>query len=98
MCAVWVIPLLYMLGSGFKSDYDLQAHPERLFPSAWSEWTLKHYFGFLIRDGKVDIVDSAKSDGASNMTIFRRIVCPLAKSTVMLAVLFTFTGSRNGLV
>lgn len=210
VCAVWVIPLLYMLGSSFKSDYDLQAHPERLFPSTWNEWTLKHYFGFLIRDGKVDnmplwmlnslwstlatvaltvlvdlftayaivflkfkgknfvlkflilwmtvpgvvgtapgfalyssvrnsleisgsvaaylylymwlivpaitgifnmllmrnffesipkdIVDSAKSDGASNMTIFRRIVCPLAKSTVMLVVLFTFTGSWNGLV
>lgn len=43
-------------------------------------------------------MDSAKSDGASNMTIFRRIVCPLAKPTVMLAVLFAFTGSRNGLV
>lgn len=210
VCVVWVMPLLYMLGSSFKSDYDLQVHPEKIFPSAWSEWTIKHYYGFLVRDGQVDnmplwmlnslwstlatvvltvladlftayaivflnfkgknvivkflilwmtvpgvvgtapgfalyssiknsleissnvaaylylymwiiipavtgifnmllmrnffrsiprdIVDSAKSDGASNMTIFRRIVCPLAKSTVMLVVLFTFTGSWNGLV
>ncbi|MFR6641081.1 MAG: ABC transporter permease subunit [Christensenellales bacterium] len=45
-----------------------------------------------------EIVDSAKSDGASNMKIFRRIVCPLAKSTIMLVVLFTFTGSWNNLV
>ena len=199
-----------MLGSSFKSELDLQLHPEKIFPSAWSEWTLEHYFGFIVREGKVDnmplwmlnslwstfatvgltvivdlltayavvflnfkgkhtfikflllwmavpgvistapsfalysqirnslsiksdvatyayiytwlivpgitgifnmllmrnfflsipkdIVDSAKSDGASNMKIFRRIVCPLAKSTIMLVVLFTFTGSWNNLV
>ena len=210
VCFVWVLPLLYMLGSSFKSELDLQLHPEKIFPSAWSEWTLEHYFGFIVREGKVDnmplwmlnslwstfatvgltvivdlltayavvflnfkgkhtfikflllwmavpgvistapsfalysqirnslsiksdvatyayiytwlivpgitgifnmllmsnfflsipkdIVDSAKSDGASNMKIFRRIVCPLAKSTIMLVVLFTFTGSWNNLV
>lgn len=207
---VWALPLLYMLGTSFKSDLDLQLHPEKIFPSAWSEWTLKHYFGFIVREGKVDnmplwmlnslwstfatvgltvivdllsayavvflnfkgrrllmkflllwmavpgiigtapsfalysqirnslsitsdvatyayiytwlivpgitgifnmllmrnffmsipkdIVDSAKSDGAGNMKIFRRIVCPLAKSTIMLVVLFTFTGSWNSLI
>ena len=210
VCFVWVLPLLYMLGSSFKSELDLQLHPEKIFPSAWSEWTLEHYFGFIVREGKVDnmplwmlnslwstfatvgltvivdlltayavvflnfkgkhtfikflllwmavpgvistapsfalysqirnslsiksdvatyayiytwlivpgitgifnmllmrnfflsipkdIVDSAKSVGASNMKIFRRIVCPLAKSTIMLVVLFTFTGSWNNLV
>lgn len=207
---IWVLPLIYMVGTSFKSDFDLQAHPEKLFPSARSEWTLKHYTGFIVREGKIDnmpvwmfnslwstlatvgltvavdlltayavvflrfkgkdaivkfllvwmavpgvigtapsfaiyssmrralnitgdvatyayiymwlivpgitgifnmllmrnfflsipmdIVDSAKSDGASSMVIFRRIVCPLAKSTVMLIVLFTFTGSWNSLV
>lgn len=207
---VWIIPLLYMFGTSFKSDLDLQVHPETLFPSAWSEWTLKHYTGFIIREGKIDnmplwmlnslwstlatvgltvlvdlltayavvflnfkgkhvlmkflllwmavpavigtapsfamysalrnglgitgsvesyiyiyfwivvpgitgifnmllmrnffdsipkdIVESAKSDGASNAKIFFRIVCPLAKSTVMLIVLFTFTGSWNNLL
>ncbi len=44
-----------------------------------------------------EIVESAKADGASNFTIFRRIVCPLAKSTIMLIVLFQFTGSWNSL-
>ena len=199
-----------MVGTSFKSDFDLQTHPEKLFPSDWSEWTLKHYTGFIVREGKIDnmpvwmfnslwstlatvaltvavdlltayavvflrfkgkdaivkfllvwmavpgvigtapsfaiysrlrgalnitsdvatyayiymwlivpgitgifnmllmrnfflsipmdIVDSAKSDGASSMVIFRRIVCPLAKSTVMLIVLFTFTGSWNSLM
>ena len=43
-------------------------------------------------------MESAKSDGASNAKIFFRIVCPLAKSTVMLIVLFTFTGSWNNLL
>ena len=208
--AIWVLPLIYMVGTSFKSDFDLQTHPEKLFPSDWSEWTLKHYTGFIVREGKIDnmpvwmfnslwstlatvgltvavdlltayavvflrfkgkdaivkfllvwmavpgvigtapsfaiysrmrwalnitgdvatyayiymwlivpgitgifnmllmrnfflsipmdIVDSAKSDGASSMVIFRRIVCPLAKSTVMLIVLFTFTGSWNSLM
>lgn len=207
---LWVLPLVYMVGSSFKSDADLVLHPEKMFPSDWSEWTLDHYTGFIVREGKIDnmpvwmfnslwstlatvaltvivdlltayavvflrfkgkkalirflliwmavpgvigtapsfaiyssirhslnissdvetyayiymwlivpgitgifnmllmrnfflsipmdIVDSAKSDGASSMTIFRRIVCPLAKSTVMLIVLFTFTGSWNNLV
>ena len=207
---LWVLPLLYMLGTSFKSDADLQLHPDKLFPSSWSEWTLKHYYGFVVREGKIDnmplwmlnslwstfatvgltvivdlltayavvflkfkgkrtlikflllwmavpgvigtapsfalyssirnglklssdvstyayiyfwivvpgitgifnmllmrnffesipkdIVDSAKSDGASNMTVFRRVVCPLAKSTMMLIVLFTFTGSWNNLI
>lgn len=45
-----------------------------------------------------DIIDSAKSDGAGHFTIFRKIVCPLAKSTMMLIVLFTFTGAWNNLV
>lgn len=207
---VWIIPLLYMVGTSFKSELDLQVHPETLFPSSWSEWTLEHYTGFVIREGKIDnmplwmlnslwstlatvgltvlvdlltayavvflnfkgkhilmkflllwmavpavigtapsfamysalrngwgisgsvesyiyiyfwivvpgitgifnmllmrnffdsipkdIVESAKSDGASNAKIFFRIVCPLAKSTVMLIVLFTFTGSWNNLL
>ncbi len=207
---VWVIPLLYMLGTSFKSDLELQLHPDTLFPTSWSEWTIEHYYGFIVRDGKIDnmplwmlnsiwstlatvaltvivdlltayavvflnfkgknvlmkflllwmavpsvigtapsfalyssirnalsingntetyfyiyfwiilpgitgifnmllmrnffdsiprdIIDSAKSDGASNMSIFRRIVCPLAKSTIMLIILFTFTGSWNNLL
>ena len=45
-----------------------------------------------------EIVESARSDGASTMTVFRRIVAPLAKSTVMLIILFTFTNSWNNLV
>ena len=205
---IWSIPLLYMVGSSFKSDLDLQLHPEKLFPSSWDEWTLKHYAGFLVRGGQVDnmpiwmlnslwstaasivitvifdlitayalvflkfkgrdsiirflffclsvpgvigtapgfvifsqirnaldlssagtylyiyfwliipsgtgifnmllmrnffrsippdIVDSAKSDGAGHRVIFRRLVCPLARSTILLIVLFTFTGSWNNL-
>lgn len=45
-----------------------------------------------------DIIDSAKSDGAGHFTIFRKIVCPLARSTMMLIVLFTFTSAWNNLV
>ncbi len=211
-CAIWCIPFLYMIGSSFKSDLDLQTHPELFFPSSPSEWTFKHYTGFIVNsDGQLDnlpkwifnsiwsscasvlltvlvdlitayalvflkfkgkkfivaffilwmtvpsvigtapgfaiysqirnslqseqnsaalyiyiymwlilpglsgifnmllmrsfflsipkeIVESSKCDGASNMLIFRKIVCPLAKSTIMLIVLFVFTGSWNNLV
>ena len=45
-----------------------------------------------------DIVDSAKSDGAKTMTIFWRIVVPLAKSTILLIVLFSFVGAWNNLI
>ena len=46
----------------------------------------------------MEIVESAKSDGASNMLIFRKIICPLATSTIMIIILFSFTGSWNSLV
>ena len=209
VAALFAFPLVYMLGTSFKSDLDLQLHPETLFPSSLDQWTLKHYNGFLIRNGSIDsmplwminslwstfatvgltvlldllvayafvflkykgrdfsfrfliawmaipsvlgtapsyaifahlknalsltgapaylyiyawlvlptctgifnvlmmhnffssipkdIVESAKSDGARNMTIFRRILCPLAKSTIMLIVLFTFISAWNSLV
>ena len=200
-CFIWCIPFLYMIGTSFKSELDLQVHPELFFPSSASEWTLNNYKGFLVQasgeagyliqwignslwssaaaviltvvidlvtayalvflkfKGKnfivgflilwmtvpgvigtapsfaiysqiknslqinqnptllyiyiymwlivpglsgifnmllmrsfflsipKEIVESAKSDGASNMMIFRRIVCPLAKSTIMLIIL-----------
>ena len=219
VCLVWILPIIYMIGNSFKSDMDLQMHPETLFPTSISEWTFKHYDGFLIREGQLDnmpkwmfnslwstaltviltvlidaitayalifmdfkgkrtfykfllvwmavpgiigtsssfayyaeikkmindmliaanataeltetinyfyiyfwlivpgttgifnvllmrnffasipmeIIESARSDGATNRQIFRKIVMPLAKSTVMLIVLFSFVGSWNSL-
>lgn len=204
---LWMLPLIYMVGTSFKSDYDLEMHPELLLPSA-GQWTLNHYKTFLsassdakifywlgnslwstllhvgltvlldlltafvvvflnfkgkekfikllymwmavpgvigtapmfaifaaLRNGLAiqstagsyayiyfwivmpgvsgifnmllmrnfflsiprDIVDSARSDGASNFKIFTRIIIPLARSTILLIVLFTFTGSWNAL-
>ena len=51
---VWIIPLLYMIGTSFKSDLELQLHPDTLFPTSWSEWTIEHYYGFIVREGKID--------------------------------------------
>lgn len=204
---LWMLPLIYMVGTSFKTDYELQTHPELLLPSA-GEWTLDHYKSFLSAssDAKIfywlgnslwstllhvaltvlldlltayvvvfldfkgknkfikllylwmavpgvigtapmfaifaamrnglniqsdvgsyayiyfwivmpgvsgifnmllmrnfflsiprDIVDSARSDGASNFKIFTKIIVPLARSTILLIVLFTFTGSWNAL-
>ena len=205
----FVFPLIYMLGTSFKTDIELQTHPEKIFPSP-GEWTLDNYSTFIINNGKPDklpfwminslwssfltvlltvicdllvafaivflkfkgknvitnflllwmsipgiigtapsfamyaqiklaldisggvggyiysyfwivmpgisgifnmllmrnffasipkdIVDSAKSDGAKTMTIFWRIVVPLAKSTILLIVLFAFVGAWNNLI
>ena len=56
-----------------------------------SIWLMRNFFLSIPRD----IIDSARSDGAGNMTIFRRIVCPLARSTVMLIVLFKPVKRKN---
>ncbi len=51
---LFVFPLIYMVGTSFKSDLDLQLHPERIFPSP-GQWTLKHYNGFFItHSGELD--------------------------------------------
>lgn len=51
---LFVFPLIYMLGTSFKSDLDLQMHPEKIFPSP-GQWTLKHYSGFFITvSGELD--------------------------------------------
>ncbi len=209
VCALFLFPLLYMFGTSFKSDLDLQLYPNKMFPSSWDQWTLAHYSGFLIRDGEVDnmvywminslwstaatvfltvatdlivayalvflrwkgknffigalilwmmipgvlgmtssfamfasiknllnsqsdaaryaliygwlvlpsgtgifnlllmrtffmsipkdLIDSARSDGASHMTIFFKLIVPLAKPTIMLIILFSFNGAWNNL-
>ena len=53
VCCVWMLPLLYMFGTSFKSEIDLQLHPELLFPSDWQEWTLDHYKEMLFQNGQV---------------------------------------------
>lgn len=73
-----------------------------------------YYFVWLIIPGAVDvyhvlliknyfdsvpyeIIESARSDGASDLRIFRAIILPLARSTLLLVGLFTFTSSWNNL-
>ena len=45
----------------------------------------------------MEIIESARSDGAKNRTIFFRIVVPLARSPILLIALFTFSSSWNSL-
>ena len=51
---LWMLPLIYMVGTSFKSDYDLQTNPSGLFPSA-GQWTLAHYKSFLSADSDAKI-------------------------------------------
>ena len=45
-----------------------------------------------------DIIESARCDGVKDGKIFFKIILPLARSTIMLIVLFTFTSSWNSLM
>lgn len=45
-----------------------------------------------------EIVESARSDGASETEIFRRVVLPLARSSILVCALFSFNGCWNNLV
>ena len=56
-------------------------------------YLMKNFFDSVPKD----IVESARSDGASDMRIFGSIILPLAKSTMLLVGLFAFTASWNDL-
>lgn len=43
----------------------------------------------------MDVVESARSDGASEFHIFRKVVLPLARSSILVCALFSFNGSWN---
>lgn len=45
-----------------------------------------------------DIVESSRSDGASEFAIFRRVILPLARSSMLVCVLFSFNGNWNNLM
>lgn len=45
-----------------------------------------------------DVIESARSDGASELTVFRRVVIPVAKSSMLVCALFSFNGSWNNFI
>ena len=53
VCFIWILPLLYMLGTSFKDEIDLITNPTGLLPTK-GHWTLEHYTGFIIREGQLD--------------------------------------------
>ena len=68
-----------------------------IFPSVASVYNV-----YLMRNAckaiPMDIVESARADGASNVRIYFSIVMPIIRSTLLLIVLFTFVGSWNSLL
>ena len=54
---------------------------------------LKNYFDSI----PFEVVESARSDGASDFKIYRSIIFPLGRSTLLLIGMFTFTTSWNNL-
>ena len=61
--------------------------------SVFNIYLIKNCFNGIPKD----IIESARSDGAKYFRIFISIVLPLARSTILLIVLFTFTGCWNAL-
>lgn len=68
-----------------------------IVPGCASVYNMYLLRNFLVSIPK-DIVESARTDGASNFKIFIKIIMPLAKSTLLLIGLFAFTGSWNNLL
>ncbi len=54
VCVLWLIPMLYMFGTAFRTGADFTENPGRLFPSGASNWTLNNFKSLFVRDGKVD--------------------------------------------
>ncbi len=94
---VMYVVIKQALGIGSGIDGYFYAYFWIVVPAITSIFNMLLMRNFFLSIPK-DIIDSAKSDGASYMTIFRRIVVPLAKSTIMLIILFTFVNAWNNLM
>ena len=94
ICVIWVLPLLYMIGSSFKSDIDLQLHPEKIFPSSFKEWTIDHYAGFIVREGQVDNMPfwMLNSIWSTALNVFLTVVMDLIVAYAL--VFFEFKGKK----
>lgn len=53
VCAIWALPLVYMFGTSFKPELEIGTMPTNFFPTA-GNWTIEHFSGFIIREGKLD--------------------------------------------
>jgi multiple sugar transport system permease protein len=94
-----VLFTLHSVNNGVEATEYIYLYPYlwMIFPGVSGVFNLlliKNFFESIPKD----IVESARSDGASDLTIFRRIVLPLARSTILLVVLFCFVGSWNDLL
>lgn len=94
-----VLFTLHGMSNGVPKDEYIYLYPYlwMIFPGIAGVFNLlliKNFFSSIPKD----IIESARSDGASDWRIFRKIVLPLAKSTILLIVLFVFVGSWNDLL
>lgn len=94
-----VVKTFHTIVDGVSKTENIYLYPYLwlIFPGVSSVFNLllmKNFFDSIPQD----IIDSARSDGASDFKIFRKIVLPLAKSTILLIVLFTFVNSWNDLL
>lgn len=62
--------------------------------SVFNLYLMKNFFDSI----PGEIVESGRIDGASDFRIFRSIILPLARSTILLVALFSFSGSWNDLL
>ena len=85
---VTIIPAFLLIVSfGWMNTYRALVAPS--LSSVWGIFLLRQFFQTIPRD----LEDAARVDGASDLTIFFRIVLPLSKPALATLAVFAFMGS-----
>lgn len=87
VCALWILPLLYMVGTSFKTTTDIMNNPASIFPSA-GNWTWEHYVGFFQMKG--DRIDDLPIWVINSIAITSIQVILSVSMTVFAAYSFVF--------
>lgn len=88
------VPKIPFTSTPFPSINFLDTFWAVIIPSAYSAFSVLLFKGFFdtIPD---EIINAARLDGASELTIFRRVVLPLSRPTFAVVIYFAFTGAWN---
>jgi len=88
------IPLIPFTNISFPSVNFLSTYWAVILPSCYGAFNFLLYKGFfdVIPDS---LINAARLDGASEISIFRRIVLPLSKPVFAVTAYFTFSGIWN---
>lgn len=85
---VTIVPAFLLIATlGWMNTYRALVAPS--LSSVWGIFLLRQFFSTIPRD----LEDAARVDGASDLTIFFRIILPLSKPALATLAIFAFMGS-----